>query len=147
MSTLYSILSNVGSIQHHSAVPLRQILSHYANRNLNTGAQHDTVELLGYLLNQCPNQRFTFETLTEYRFISNGSFCPCPTCHEYPDKVPAIDKILRLTIPQSSGKKTLNGLLRNHFSIHPQADGRQCTSCKAQNPNSPRLPYGEKFNE
>ena len=116
MSALSSIISNCGSLLPCSALTLRENLARSANRDFNSGAQHDTVELLGYLLDHCPSELFYFDTSVAYQYYRNTTettlqkhYGPCPTCGELPKKVPSTQKILRLAVPNSAS--SLNDLL------------------------------------
>ena len=80
VNTLHNILLKCGSYELHSALPLRRILSIITQRDLNSGAQHDTVELMGYILNHCPNELFHFETSLEHKFRIDGQDANCPSC-------------------------------------------------------------------
>ena len=145
MNTLHSILNTCGNFQSSSALLLREILANVTGKNLNSGEQHDTIELLGYLLDKCKIQLFHFETSFEYRFWIDNHVSPCPTCRQNPDKVPGFDKILRLALPPGSATVSLNDLLNHHFSIKMQWDGRSCGNCNST-VSSPKHPYKEKLN-
>ena len=116
MSALSSIISNCGSLLPCSALTLRENLARSANRDFNSGAQHDTVELLGYLLDHCPSELFYFDTSVAYQYYRNTTettlqkrYGPCPACGKLPKKVPSTQKILRLAVPNSAS--SLNDLL------------------------------------
>ena len=137
MSALSSVISNCGSPLPCSALTLRENLARSTNRDFNSGAQHDTVELLGYLLDHCPSELFYFDTSVAYQYYLNGRYAKCPTCRTVPKKVPSTQKILRLAVPNSAS--SLNDLLTRHFSIHLQSDGRSCGVCYPNpNPNAPK---------
>ena len=142
VDSLLNILSKQGSQFPVSALALRQQLAITTGNDLNSGAQQDTVELLGYLLNYCPHDLFLFETLSEYRFRVNGQASPCPNCHQFPPSVACEDTILRLAIPNSWTSKnstlTLQTLLNRHFAVQQQ-ENRTCSSCNESSPFMERL--------
>ena len=92
---LFSILSNTGSHQHQSALLLREILANVTQRDLNSGAQNDTVELLSYILDHCPTDLFYFDTSFDYVFQDEEGYpSKCSKCNGNPASVPGTDKIL-----------------------------------------------------
>ena len=141
------IPSCCGSSQPSSASRLRQLLAEATGRRLNSGNQHDTVELLGYLLNHCPSELFHFETISEYRFNVNGQPSSCPICHGIPDSIPGSDSLLRLALPQTwSNTKsalTLQTLLDRHFRVLLQPE-RSCSTCKTKFPFMEKLKLSKK---
>ena len=137
IDSLLFIIAKQGSKSPVSAVPLRQHLAHVTGRNLNSGEQQDTVELLGYLLNHCPSDLFSIKTLSEYRFDVNGQPSPCPACHQFLPSVTATDTFLRLTMPNSWSNEnpqlTLQTLIDRHFRVKHQ-ENRNCSSCNLSMP-------------
>ena len=125
---------------------LRKSLAQATGLPLNSGAQYDTVELFSYLLEHCPSQLFSFGTTHQYRFQINNHASPCPSCNQFPPPIAGSDTILRLSLPTSASAIPLENLLKRHFAIHSQSDGRCCTICLSSQSNSPKLPYMEKLN-
>ena len=146
VSTIHFILSHCGSPYSLSAISLRESLARATGRNLNSGEQNDTVELLNYLLDYCPSELFYFDTSVEYRFWINNCAVPCPNCGQFPDKVTSSSKILSLPLPQTALALPLDYLLNNYFSIQFQQHGRSCGHCSARGLQSPKLPFKEKLN-
>ena len=137
------ILSNAGSNIPISALELRRLLALESQSPLlNSGAQHDTVELLGYLLDYIPSHLFNFKLQCEYRFKINNQPCGCPDCGQFPSPVSVPQKILKLSLPPTTTRNTikLQQLFNNHFSIQPQSEGRRCSNCH----DGPQIPYYEK---
>ena len=116
------------------------------NRDLNSGEQQDTVELLGYLLDHCPSGMFFFDTLFEYRFQINGRASACPSCHQVPQPVPSSSKVLQISVPSGATSASLADLLKRHFAVQSQSEGRMCAVCSVGDPNSPKWPFLEKLN-
>ena len=143
-NSLIYIFSQQGSESPVSAIRLRQHLANTTGNDLNSGEQQDTIELLGFLLEHCPNNLFVFEAVSEYRFKVNGQPSPCPDCHQYPPSVSTPDTFLRLAIPGSWDRKlpplTLQTVLNRHFRVSEQGI-RNCpfTDCAAS------LPVMERF--
>ena len=146
LNELRQVLSTTGKNQVASALELRKSLAQATGLPLNSGAQYDTVELFSYLLEHCPSQLFNFGTTHQYRFQINNRASPCPSCNQFPPPIAGSDTILRLSLPTSASAIPLENLLKRHFAIHSQSDGRCCTNCLSSQPNSPKLPYMEKLN-
>ena len=143
---LFSILSKTGSHQHQSALLLREILANVTQRDLNSGAQNDTVELLSYILDHCPTDLFHFDTSFDYVFQDEeGRPSMCPKCKGNPASVPGTDKILRLILLNSHVNISLNDLVKRHFSKQLQTGGRRCSNCVSINGSAPLLPYTEQL--
>ena len=81
ISNLHEILSKCGSYETHSALHLRKLLADVTQRDLNSGAQHNTLELLGYILNHCPTDLFHFETSLEQKFVRERGKCISDSNH------------------------------------------------------------------
>ena len=143
LTSLNYILSKCGTNRVISASPLREHLAKSTGRPLNDGNQYDTVELLGYLLDKCPNDLFNFSTSSDFRFNINGHPSPCPVCQQVQRPVSESDRILKISLPQSSS--TLGMLLEKHFSVRHQSDGRRCPSCMAQGIEGERMAYMERL--
>ena len=145
LNSLSSIFSKCGTSQIISASLLRQHLARVTGEPLASGIQHDTVEMLNYLLDHldCPaaTNLFYFDTSFQYRFNIDDHASPCPICKQLPKPVEGTDKFLKLPLPLSSTSITLDKLLKTHFSIQHQSEGRSCAAC----PASPKLPYIEKL--
>ena len=145
INSLSSIFSKCGTSQIISASLLRQHLARVTGEPLASGIQHDTVEMLNYLLDHldCPaaTNLFYFDTSFQYRFNIDDHASPCPICKQLPKPVEGTDKFLKLPLPLSSTSITLDKLLKTHFSIQHQSEGRSCAAC----PASPKLPYIEKL--
>ena len=117
LNVLNYIFSRIGTFEKVSAAMLRQLLGEASNQHqLSSGAQHDTVEILSFMLDHCPNELFYFETKTESRFKLGQNSSPCPECGKMPRPVPAIHKLLQLELPQSHERQTLINLLKKAFS-------------------------------
>ena len=148
MDALIHILARTGTYEHLSASTLRKCLAEFTNiPDLNSGSQHDTVELLNFLLNCIPNSLndlFSFESTLQYRFHIDAHSSPCPTCGQWPKAVTAKDKILKVALPRSTSSIHLDSLLKRHFSVQHQSEGRSCSSCLEKNSDSPKYPYMEK---
>merc|ERR1712148_129910 len=80
LDSLHMILSKCGTLSVVSASTLRYHLEAVTNKPLNSGEQHDTMEFLNFLLDNCPNTFFSFKTSLQYRFLIDGKSSPCPTC-------------------------------------------------------------------
>ena len=136
-NSLIYILSQEGSQFPVSALQLRQDLANTHGRNLNSGEQQDTVELIGFLLEHCPNSLFVFETGPEQRFKVNGQPSPCPECQQFPPLVSTPDTFLRLVLPSSwnhqTSPLTLQNVLNWHFRVVEQGN-RDCYFCDASLP-------------
>ena len=146
LKELRQVLSKAGKKVLVSALELRKCLAQATDLPLNSGAQYDTVELFSHLLEHCPSQLFSFGTSHQYRFQIDNRASPCPTCNQFPSPIAGSDTILRLTLPTSASAIPLDDLLKRHFSIHAQSDGRCCTNCLSTQPNCPKLPYMERLN-
>ena len=142
-NVLYSILSTTGSHQQQSALLLREILANVTQRDLNSGAQNDAVELLSYILDHCPTDLFHFDTSFDYTFHNEEG--ACPKCKGNPQSVPGTDKILKLILSKSQPNPSLNDLLEKLFAEQEQTDGRRCSQCAINYKNTPLLPYTEKL--
>ena len=116
LKTLENIFSRCGTSELVSALPLRRQLAEVTGKPLNTGAQHDTIELLSYLLDHCPSYLFSFKTKQEYQFQINNSASPCPTCKLYPPPILGSDKVLKITMSKSIHPISLSNMIMKHFS-------------------------------
>ena len=145
LKSLEKILSKCGTSELVSALPLRRLLAEVTGKPLNTGAQNDTIELLGYLLDHCPSQLFQFKTKQEHRFQINNSASPCPTCKSNPPPVLGSDKILKVTMAKSTHPISLSDMLKKCFSPLIQQDGRKCSFCLENKGDCPNLSYMEKL--
>ena len=96
---LRKVISNAGSPVPISALELRRFLALASNSPLNTGAQHDTVELFTHLLDHIPSGLFNFNEQIEYRFKVNDQPSGCPTCGRFPSQVSVSQKFLKLSFP------------------------------------------------
>ena len=146
LNELWSILTKTGSQVATSALELRRLLALETNLPLNTGGQHDTIELFNYLLDYIPSSLFKFEVEYQYRFKIQGQASGCPTCGRFPSPVRSPQKFLKLALPPTSARRTFNfdNLLKKHFSIQDQLEGRRCTHCDTNNSTGPNIPYMEK---
>ena len=142
---LHSIISNCGTGILDSALALRGYLAQAANQPLNSGAQYDTIELFTYLLNHIPNELFQFNTTADYRFLVENRPSACPSCQQRPPSTSESDRILKIALPSTNARLSLDNLLRQHFLIRRQLDGRRCAACLSRNPNTPKIPYLERF--
>ena len=102
LSVLSNLFSHCGTQSSISASLLRQLMATHVGRPIDSGVQNDTVELLNYLLDICPNEIFHFDTSTQYRFRVNGQATSCPRCKQFPGTIPGSDKILKISLPKSS---------------------------------------------
>ena len=146
LSVLSSIFSQCGRNIPVSASLFRQLLATQVGRPLDSGEQYDTVEILNYLLDIFPNELFHFDTSTQYRFKINGKASSCPTCKQFPREIPGSDKILKIALPNSQSRLSLQALVNESFSPVNQQDGRRCNNCLDTNPNTPLMPSIEKTN-
>ena len=94
---LINIIMEVGNNCGVSALELRRLLARATNTPLNTGAQHDTIELFGYLLEHCPSEMFGFESHYEKKFVINNQGSACPVCKELPSSVSSLDRFLKIS--------------------------------------------------
>ena len=138
---LHNIISNCGTGINDSALALRGHLAQAANQPLNSGAQYDTMELFTYLLNHIPSDLFQFDTSVEHRFLVENRPSPCPTCMQRPQSISGSDTILQIALPSSHARLSLDNLLRQHFSIQKQLDGRRCAVCLSRDSATPKIPY------
>ena len=145
LQSLELILSQCGTSNLVSASILRHHLAAVTKKPLNSGAQYDTMELFNYLLDHCPSELFSFNTLNEYRFQISGRASPCPSCKQFPRPVSGSDKILKLAIPKSPSPVSFEHIMKRHFSALVQPDGRMCSHCLEAGPKCPKLTYMEKF--
>ena len=145
LTELSLVLSKTGRNEVTSALQVRHLLAQATGQPLNSGAQHDTVELFSFLLEHCPSQLFLFSVDHQYRFRVNDRASPCPTCQQYPPSFPSTDTILKVAIPASRTAIPLQHLINQHFAIHSQFDGRSCGNCLTTIPHCPKLPYMEKL--
>ena len=145
-NVLTAMFQQCGSNIPVSASVLRQIMASQVGIPLDSGAQQDTVELLGYLLQICPSELFSFKTSRQYRFRVNGQATSCPNCKKLPNMVYGSDKILKVAVPQSSKVLSLQELVKRAFAPMNQDDGRQCNNCLQNNPNVSMMASVEKMN-
>ena len=142
---LRKILSHAGSSDAISALELRRLMAQATGTPLNSGAQHDTIELFGYLLDHIPSQLFCFETCHEYSYRINNHSSGCPSCGMYPSDVLTPQKFLKLALPtHCKSPLHLEDLIQMHFSSQLQSEGRQCTNCQSNNQPTSKVPYTEQ---
>ena len=145
LNSLHMLYQNCGSNNPVSAMPFRQQLANATRKNINSGGQHDVMEILGFILNLRPTNIFRFHYRYECRFIVNNQAACCPICKTNPMPPPDDDIVLKLPLPKSwnnqSSPLTLQNLLNRHFQIRQQSEERQCSTSQCPT----RLPYKEKL--
>ena len=145
LKELKSILSTAGANISTSGLNLRRLMAQETGIPLDSGAQHDTVELFNYLLDHIPSGLFRFQTQTEYSFGTEECPSGCPLCGRYPPPVTATQKFLKLALPTpATSPLQLEDLIERHFSSQLQPEGRHCRYCHSNTRPTSNIPYTEK---